>query len=276
MPGKTLVVTGGMDGDEYTGIAAAYALIEKYATGNFAGRLIVVPIVNLLAFEAQQDRSPLDTLFPKLAFPGNPSGTSTQQLMYWFSKKYIQEGDVWIDLHSGSLTESLFPFLWIYTSGIPELDKTVTEFYTQSGSNTVIVEPAKNYPLAYSAAAQTCAYITAEAGDRGTTHPEDVAQHVYWVDMLMQTLNMVPVIERASPEKSTVYNRLAFIQATSNGIFHPLYTSQHVQKGAVLGTYSSYDNLKIKSVYATHTGSILWRKDTMAMRKGDTLVAIAH
>jgi hypothetical protein len=38
-PGKTLLVIGGMDGDEYAGIEAAYQLAEKYASKNFASLL---------------------------------------------------------------------------------------------------------------------------------------------------------------------------------------------------------------------------------------------
>ena len=41
-PGKTLVVTGGMDGDEYAGIEAARALIDLYSDRQFAGVLATI------------------------------------------------------------------------------------------------------------------------------------------------------------------------------------------------------------------------------------------
>jgi len=38
--GKTLLVTAGMDGDENSGIEAAYRLIEEFKDRNFYGNLI--------------------------------------------------------------------------------------------------------------------------------------------------------------------------------------------------------------------------------------------
>jgi predicted deacylase len=47
MPQKTLLITAGIDGDEYAGIEVAYRLIDG-SDRPFAGRLLIIPIVNML------------------------------------------------------------------------------------------------------------------------------------------------------------------------------------------------------------------------------------
>ncbi len=75
LPGKTLLITAGMDGDEYAGIEAAFQAVEKYQHETFSGRLIILPVVNILGFENESSQNPLDQKFPKYIFPGRANNT---------------------------------------------------------------------------------------------------------------------------------------------------------------------------------------------------------
>ncbi len=128
-PGKTFLVTAGIDGDEYTGIQAAYELIEVYRKRNFAGRLIVIPIVNVPGFEAGCSENPLDGQFPKSVFPGKENDSPTERLVDWLARSYVSESYVWFDLHSGALNERLNPFLWTYETGVASVDSWMKDFH---------------------------------------------------------------------------------------------------------------------------------------------------
>ena len=45
-PGKTLVVTAGVHGDEYVGIQAVRELLAQLSPGELSGQVIFVPVVN--------------------------------------------------------------------------------------------------------------------------------------------------------------------------------------------------------------------------------------
>ncbi|MEO6508685.1 MAG: succinylglutamate desuccinylase/aspartoacylase family protein, partial [Patescibacteria group bacterium] len=81
--GPTVVITAGMDGDEYTGILAAYDLIEHYSNTPFQGRIVVLPVMNIPGFYAGTSLNPEDGKFPKYIFPGSSSGSSTERLLHW-------------------------------------------------------------------------------------------------------------------------------------------------------------------------------------------------
>src|SRR5262245_35067318 len=51
-PGPRLTVVGGVHGDEADGIAAALALWRRLSTVEFAGRVMVIPVANPMAFAA--------------------------------------------------------------------------------------------------------------------------------------------------------------------------------------------------------------------------------
>src|SRR3989339_340997 len=98
-----ITITAGMDEDEYAGIEAARLLQKKYKRYK---NITILPL----------DYSPIDGKLPKLVFPGNAHGTQTEQLMHWLYEAHIKKTDLWIDLHGGSSSEKLTPFIWIYQS----------------------------------------------------------------------------------------------------------------------------------------------------------------
>ena len=74
----------------------------------------------------------------------------------------------------------------------------------------------------------------------------------------------------------STYHHVERVRAPYQGIFRPTHVGGDIHKDAPLGSYCNYNGSKEDVLRAPCDGVILWRKDTMAMRKGDTLVAIAH
>lgn len=69
--GPTLAVTGGVHGAEYPGIAAAIELARTTDPAGLAGRLVVVPVVNVTAYRQRSIYvCPLDGKNPNRVFPG--------------------------------------------------------------------------------------------------------------------------------------------------------------------------------------------------------------
>lgn len=272
-PGKTLLVTAGLDGDEYAGIQAAYALIKHYAEKEFAGRLIVLPIVNMPGFLAETSKNPLDGKFPKYIFPGSADGTATERLMHAVAQ-YAYDADLWLDLHSGAITETTRPLLWTYTTGNTSIDECTRAFYSTSQASTVIQEPTFRGGMAEVLKKHDTAYVLAESGGRGEQTQTDIDRHYLWAEAAMQSLGMIAHAP-ASFADQTVYTHVEYVSAPHDGIFHAGPAQPHVKKGDVLGTYGTFDALATRELLAPIEGIVLYRKETMAMRKDDTLVAIA-
>ena len=277
-PGKTILVTGGMDGDEYASIEAAYALIKKYASRQFAGTLICIPIINMPGFEAETSYNPLDQKHPKHISSLRPDGSPTERLMSWLVDTYVRRADVWIDLHGGALTEYVSPFLWIKTTGNVPLDARAQKIIKNADAELVVETPCVKKSLAGIAATYNCAYILAESGYGGERNKADIRRLVGWVESGMRTLELLPHdrIQNSNKAPTTIYKKVAYVQAPHPGIFRPQTSQLMVIKREILGAYTNYKNATYHILLAPQSGRILYRKQTMAMRKGDTLCAIAY
>jgi len=144
-PGPTVVAIGGTHGDEYEGpVGLKNLLVTLDPATLVAGRLIVIPVLNVPAFRADQRESPLDGGNMNRVFPGDARGTLTQRIARFVTDEVLARADVVLDIHAGGRgfqfapcvsfhqvdeptifaryreTALLFgmPFVLIYTSGM--------------------------------------------------------------------------------------------------------------------------------------------------------------
>ena len=101
-PGPTIVAIGGTHGDEYEGPVGLKNLTRELDSARLAaGRLIVLPILNVPAFRAARRDSPLDGANMNRVFPGDAQGTITQRIARFVSDEVLTRADVVVDLHAG-------------------------------------------------------------------------------------------------------------------------------------------------------------------------------
>lgn len=104
--GPTVLITGGIHGDEYEGPIVINELIRTLTAEQLQGRLILLPCANTPAVRASMRVSPIDNKNLARVFPGNPWGTPTEQIAAWIHDAIFPLCDFYIDLHSGG--SSLF------------------------------------------------------------------------------------------------------------------------------------------------------------------------
>src|SRR5687768_12083313 len=73
-PGPTVGITASVHGDELAPVEALRRLLETIDPAEMSGRLVVVPVVNPLAFQAQTRHTPQDMQNLNRVFPGDPDG----------------------------------------------------------------------------------------------------------------------------------------------------------------------------------------------------------
>jgi N-alpha-acetyl-L-2,4-diaminobutyrate deacetylase len=108
--GPTALLLGGNHGDEYEGQVALRKLAATLDPAAIAGRVIIVPSLNLPAARAGRRVSPLDEGNLNRSFPGRPDGTPTQKLADYYLRHLLPLGNLIVDLHSGGRTLDFLPF----------------------------------------------------------------------------------------------------------------------------------------------------------------------
>jgi predicted deacylase len=99
-PGKTVVVLGGVHGDEYEGMMAVREVYRGLDLWELNGTFIGVPVCNPPAFSTHSRTSPLDGQNLARVFPGRPDGTVSEITAHILTEAVISRADFLIDLHS--------------------------------------------------------------------------------------------------------------------------------------------------------------------------------
>jgi len=107
--GKTVLLTGGVHGDEYESQIAIAELARTLDPADVRGRLIVIPALHFPAAMNGTRLSPIDNKDLNRCFPGRPEGTFADVLAHYVSAVLLPLTDVNIDLHSGGRAMDFVP-----------------------------------------------------------------------------------------------------------------------------------------------------------------------
>lgn len=200
-----VLITAGMDGDEYSSIEAAQQLINSYS-GNIP--ITIIPITNLAGYQSGVSYNPLDGLYPKYVYPGSRWGSSTQRLMYNLSK-FLKKTELWIDLHSGAKDERLNPFVWAQETNNPLVDSRIKKLLSSLPATTLYTKK-NTIRIAQQIARSNTGYLLLESGEMGIINARCVNQHLLWISHLLKHLD-----KDSNVVFNPTYNTLAIHKITN-------------------------------------------------------------
>ena len=99
--GPTIGICAAIHGNERTGTEIVMETARSFRDGGFKGRLVLVPVANPFAFEANHRHTPTDELNLNRLFPGDDRGWFSEQLASILTREFLHKIDVLLDLHSG-------------------------------------------------------------------------------------------------------------------------------------------------------------------------------
>ncbi|MFQ5704210.1 MAG: succinylglutamate desuccinylase/aspartoacylase family protein, partial [Gemmatimonadales bacterium] len=111
--GPTVGICAAIHGNEPTGTKIVIDVARQLADLDFRGRLLLLPVANPPAFQANSRHTPIDDLNLNRVFPGNPDGWFTEQLAHTITDQFLNEIDVLIDLHSGGTVGMFLPCVFV-------------------------------------------------------------------------------------------------------------------------------------------------------------------
>lgn len=112
--GPTVLITAGVHGDKYAGIAAVRQLIAELDPEAVTGRVILLPQLNYPACLENTRVSPLDGENLNRVFPGAANGSPTGQIAHYLEETLLPQVDFAVDLHSGGTTARYVPSGFLY------------------------------------------------------------------------------------------------------------------------------------------------------------------
>jgi predicted deacylase len=282
--GPRLTVIAGVHGCEYASMAAVRQWSASLAGRDLRGRVTVVPVLNLPAFQA---RSPFvvpeDGKNLNRCFPGDQNGTLAERLAHATFTQVITGSDALIDAHCGDLPEALEPFT-LYEAG-PNQDKA-RELAVAYGLGYVIRQepgPGRAVGGTTSAAAAQAGIpaITAEAGGCGLIEEAAVGLHLRGLDRVLAALGMEGSAAGAAAATTgmaapTVLSRFLWLRSRVAGWWQPAVSpGDSVAEGQLLGTVTTLDAAEVlQSIHAPAAGVPMFITSSPAVEADGLLLGL--
>lgn len=276
-PGPTLAVTAGIHAAEYCSIEAAIRLGRSIRPAQLRGTLIVVTLVNTPGFyERSLYVNPRDGRNINRCFPGRADGTPAESLTHFLTTELIEGSDAYLDLHGGDLVESLVPFTIYRETGNPSVDSKSRALAEAYDLDYVLATPADAVPGASYAAAASRGIpaIIAEVGQQGIYEEESVARHLRGLHNVLIHLTMYPGTEKRLG-KPRELKRFVWLYTSRSATYHPrVRVGEHVQEGQQVAELRDVFGETLEILQAPATGRVLFLVTSLAVRKGDPLLAV--
>jgi predicted deacylase len=279
--GKTLVVTAGVHGDEFEGMAALRQVFERLEPNQVRGTFVAVPIANPPAFEAGLRVNPDDRQDLARVFPGHPAGTVTEQLAYALTHRYIRHADLYCDLHSAGQFYAMPPLAGYQLR--PEPLATVQREAARAFGLPLVWGTAA-LPGRSLSAAGGCGVpaIYAEITGEGRCRPADVSRYVYGIRQLLAYLGMTDQPPAPHTPAWTVEDdrpQAGFLQvqnqAPVGGFFEPeVSVWEPVAPGQRLGTIRDALGTVRHTLLAAHAGRVIFLRTFPRVLAGDPLCTV--
>jgi uncharacterized protein len=173
-PGPCFWVNGAIHGDEPEGPLACQIALAEVDPAQLSGTLVMVPVVNVPAFEAAQRGNPLDTFSYDMnrIYPGNVKGYLSDRIAAAHAAAMGPVADFEISIHSGGSHSYLAKAIFV-----DESPKSV-ELATAMGPGWGCIMSnflPKGSPMAYMKEIGKVG-ITVELGGRSATSPKEFAR----------------------------------------------------------------------------------------------------
>ncbi|MHA1566092.1 MAG: succinylglutamate desuccinylase/aspartoacylase family protein [Alphaproteobacteria bacterium] len=280
--GPTVLLIGGVHGDEYEGPVSLYRLFRDLTPEQVSGRLVFLPALNAPAVRAARRVSPLDGQNLNRAFPGDPDGGPTQAIAHLVEACLLPACDGVIDLHSGGHAAWFVPSVLAARTSSGALDPANIALAEAFGAPLIWVLGAHNDDRSVNGAASRVGVpaIAAELGGGGTLTPACLTLAEQGLRRCLTKLGVL----HGNVEPAAVARRVEIAQANQSltaraqGFYQPCAVAgDDVQEGECIGLIHNIDHGDAApgSILAPCDGVLLAETRRGWVEPGDFLALVA-
>lgn len=271
-PGPTILITGGIHGDEINGVEIVRQVIARKINKPTKGTIICIPILNIFGF-LNANRAFPDGRDLNRVFPGSISGSLASRVAYHFTNEILHHADYCLDFHTGGASrfnapqvrvkpndDSLMRLAKIFKAPFivssPNLDKSFRKTCDKMGIPIVLFEGGKSLSSdkhIVKNGVDGCIRILAE------------------LDMLASNFKPSETLK-----ESIVVEKSKWIRAQKSGLLHvKIECNKHVQKDEFLATITDPFGTMRFIVRAPNEGYIINVNHAPIVHQGDAIFHIS-
>ena len=267
--GPTVFISAGVHGDELNGTGAIRRLILDPPFQLTRGSLILIPVLNIPAFERLSRYSP-DRRDLNRCFPGLTKGSLTSRLARVIHDNIVSRADYGIDIHTAAARRTNYPNLRADTS-----DAGTRELAKLFGAELLIDSPGPAGSLRREATLSGCPTVVLEAGEVWKVEPAVVEYALKGIQNVLSGLGMINDPRRRPPFRITV-NERTWVRASTGGFlqFH-VRPGDVIEEGQSLATNISLVGEQRNVLTAPRDAVVLGMTTLPAVLPGDPVCHLA-
>lgn len=267
-PGPTLLLTGGIHGDEVNGIEIIRRLIFTKALRPVRGTVIAVPIVNVMAF-LNMNRKFADGRDLNRSFPGNKKGSLASKLANSVATRILPHADVVVDLHTGADDRFNFPQIR-YDGSHPENLALAKAF---NAPFTILQDRPPAGTLRKLLNKRNIPGIVFEGGRSRSITNDVVEQGISGVLNVMRHLGLIEGGKRKIKRGETRFiEGTRWIRANNSGMFQPVVENGVlIKRGDLLGYINGPFAQFQRSIKSPVSGWVFCVNEAPVVYNGDAL-----
>lgn len=275
LPGKTMLITGGVHSGEYVGIQTCVELGAELQPEKTVGTIVILKVLNRPAFENRAGSLGLsDGKNLNRVFPGNPNGTEMERLAWAITKEVYPKVDYYIDLHSGDDFEALTPYVYYAGKAAQEVTEVSRKMAEQVDVPYMVRSMVSSGGAYNYAASKGIASILLERGGMGAWTSEEVNSDKRDVRNILSSLDMYQIRRDVRNYVPMEVTDVCYQAASEDGLWYPAAKpGDMVAEGALLGTIRDYNGKLRETCRAEYTGVVLYQTGSLQVTEGGPVVA---
>jgi N2-acetyl-L-2,4-diaminobutanoate deacetylase len=281
--GPTVLVIGGVHGDEPEGQVAALNLARSLQPEHVTGRVVVIPCASPEASRAYTRTWPSGIDFNR-SFPGGPSGRADEQLAYFLSTVLFPMSEVVVDMHSGGRGGLHLPWSEMHWVDDPEQRRKMVDgmvawntdwccVYTDIGGTGLLVgEAERQGKNVISTELGGGGHVTAEIHRLAASGLANVLRHVGVLEGEVAGRDSPPTFLMATEPEN-------FVLAPESGLFETLVAlGERVESGRPVGRihFIERPDREPETAYARNDGIVCVVRAVATCEQGDNIVVVAR
>lgn len=221
-PGPVVFVTAALHGDEINGTGAIRQLIQDAELRLLRGSIIMVPVLNILAFDRHSRYLP-DRRDLNRSFPGSPGGSLASRMANLIFEEIVARSDYGIDLHTAAVRRTNYPNVR-GDMNRPRVARLAEAF----GTEIIMDGKGPDKALRREACRAGCPTIIMEGGEVWKVEPGIVESATRGIRNVLRQLEMLDG-PRQKPAFQVVIETSKWIRAENGG-----FLQFHVQPGEIV------------------------------------------
>ncbi|HYB08353.1 MAG TPA: succinylglutamate desuccinylase/aspartoacylase family protein [Alphaproteobacteria bacterium] len=269
-PGPVFYLGAAFHGDEVNGVEIATRFAGTIELAELRGTVVVVPVQNPLALQAQHryfvghflksplDQSPAD---PWISFPGDGDGNLAAQIAARLFTALIRHSQYLIDIHTPTTGGRYAPFAFLPPPGVGAPAEAAEAMAKVFGADYILSTHEGLYVSEQSPhvvmARRGATAMGVELGEGGRLESEITEQGLRGLRNVFRHIGMLPgEVERFG--RNHVIRSMHVVRAKRGGLVHRrVELNDEVQKGQVVATITNVFGERTEEIRAPISGPVV-------------------